>query len=83
MNATNCNGEDCGSHIHQKPIREGEAVGMGCHVKLTVKAHLHLARTKSGMVVCEERDGDHMDKSAYGEANYRNIQNLPGHGHTQ
>ena len=56
MNATNCNGEDCGSHIHQKPIREGEAVGMGCHVKLTVKAHLHLARTKSGMVVCEERD---------------------------
>ena len=35
---------------------------MGCHIKLTVKAHLNLGQphmyTNSGMVVCEERDGE-------------------------
>ena len=44
-------------HIQQKAIRDGE--GMGCHIKLPVKAHLSLAQPhthKSGMVACEERE---------------------------
>ena len=55
MNATNCAGEDCGRPYPAK----GHQRGMGCHIKLPVKAHLSLAQPhthKSGMVACEERE---------------------------
>ena len=60
-----------------KPHQGGrQAVGMGCHIKVTVKSPT-ARHTLIIVLWCVKKVvWKHMGKSGYGQANYRNIQNF-------